>query len=259
MDNELLITNIKNLCKTNGTPISQLEKDLGFGAGLISRWAKSDPSLSKIMDIANYFHVSLDELTGYEKTYEENRCIKFINSVFEKTESKQILWLTINEENNNAEIYDFSKENEQYIGWTNELYYCKFEEGYFILNVHYLMTNYEITDTDLKFYIQPDVNSSPVLYCEGEALLGELWNYLRTQFYGTLDEIKANQLMNMFIDTIEIKNDPETEIKMLNEFYKQIFDLKTTTKKNQEYMNNILQKINKRLMTYEKLSNKNGE
>ena len=39
---------------------------------LISRWNKSDPSLSKIIDIANYFNISLDELTGYKNTIDSS-------------------------------------------------------------------------------------------------------------------------------------------------------------------------------------------
>lgn len=254
MDNELLVANIKNLCKSNGTPISQLEKDLGFGAGLISRWAKADPSLSKIIDIANYFHVSLDELTGYEKTYEENQCIKFINSVYERTESKQLIWSTNDEGNKNAEAYDFSKENRRYVGWNSEYYYCKFEEGYFMLNVHYLLIKYEITDTDLKFYIQPDTNSDPVLYCEGENLLGELWNYLRTQFYGTLEETKANQLVTKFIEPNGIIYIKKNSDALLTEYYKQLLELKNSTKKSQEQMEKILYTIDRQI----KLSKRNN-
>ena len=64
MDNELLVKSIREICKSNNITPSQLEAELGFGAGLISRWTKSSPSLDKIVDIADYFNVPLDKVVG---------------------------------------------------------------------------------------------------------------------------------------------------------------------------------------------------
>ena len=88
MDNELLVSNIKNLCKTNDMPISQLEKELGFGAGLISRWTKADPSIGKIIDIADFFYVSLDSLAGRKLHKQES----FIPLLLRLTQDKEITW-----------------------------------------------------------------------------------------------------------------------------------------------------------------------
>ena len=65
MDNNQIVESIKAICKTRGITVTKLEETLGMSQGLISRWSKSDPSLSKIIDIANYFNLSLDEITGY--------------------------------------------------------------------------------------------------------------------------------------------------------------------------------------------------
>ena len=92
MDNELLVKSIRELCKKNNIAISQLEGDLKFGAGLISRWTKNSPSLDKIVDIADYFHVSLDEVVGYRRSFSENQTLKFINSVYEQTETNELVW-----------------------------------------------------------------------------------------------------------------------------------------------------------------------
>ena len=64
MDNELLVKSIREICKSNNITPSQLEAELGFGAGLISRWTKSSPSLDKIVDIADYFNVPLTSCCG---------------------------------------------------------------------------------------------------------------------------------------------------------------------------------------------------
>ena len=64
MNNETLVNSIRELCRIHNITVTKLEETLGMSQGLISRWAKSDPSLSKIIDIANYFRVSIDELLG---------------------------------------------------------------------------------------------------------------------------------------------------------------------------------------------------
>ncbi len=67
MDGSLLVENIRALCKKNKISITKLEADLFLSPGLISRWSRNVPALDKIMDIADYFNVSLDELVGHSK------------------------------------------------------------------------------------------------------------------------------------------------------------------------------------------------
>lgn len=58
---------IRELCKINGTSIPNLESELGFGSGTISKWDKSAPSVDKLQKIAKHFNVSIDYLaTGQE-------------------------------------------------------------------------------------------------------------------------------------------------------------------------------------------------
>lgn len=96
MNNEILVANIRNLCKINDIGVSQLEKKLGFGAGLISRWTKSDPSLGKVFDIANYFKVSIDLLC--KSIISEGNLLynTFVESLIKKTMSKTIQWQQLN-------------------------------------------------------------------------------------------------------------------------------------------------------------------
>lgn len=58
---------IQALCKNNGISMNQLEQNLGFGKGYISKLGKSIPNANKLQKIAQYFHVSVDYLmTGDE-------------------------------------------------------------------------------------------------------------------------------------------------------------------------------------------------
>lgn len=60
------IDNIKELCKKNNTDIKHLEISLGFSNSTISRWenAKKLPPYDKVKSVANYFNVSVSELSN---------------------------------------------------------------------------------------------------------------------------------------------------------------------------------------------------
>lgn len=53
---------IQMLCKKKSISMNQLEQDLGFGKGYISKLNKSTPNATKIQQIATYFNVSVDYL-----------------------------------------------------------------------------------------------------------------------------------------------------------------------------------------------------
>lgn len=55
---------IKSLCVENGLTIKTLEKELGFGNGVIRRWNESSPSINAVIRVADYFNVSVDWLCG---------------------------------------------------------------------------------------------------------------------------------------------------------------------------------------------------
>lgn len=63
---EQLVENIRRICRDKHVSIMQMESDLGFSAGLISRWSKTktSPSFDKIVDIMNYLDVTYDDLMG---------------------------------------------------------------------------------------------------------------------------------------------------------------------------------------------------
>lgn len=58
-----LFGRIISLCDKCGINQSDLEKELGFGKGTISKWkANPNPSAEKLLLVANYFNVSTDFL-----------------------------------------------------------------------------------------------------------------------------------------------------------------------------------------------------
>ena len=66
-----LLENIRTLCKKSPiASIPRLERELGFGNGAIYRWETNSPSLSNLQKVADYFNVSLDQIT-----YDENKSV----------------------------------------------------------------------------------------------------------------------------------------------------------------------------------------
>lgn len=60
--NEILLSNIKILAEQKDFTIAGLEKFMNFGLSSISKWNKSDPSLSKVCKVAEHLGVTIDTL-----------------------------------------------------------------------------------------------------------------------------------------------------------------------------------------------------
>lgn len=85
---------IKTLCSKQNLSLNQLEQDLGFGKGYISKLGKSTPNITKIQQIAKKLNVSVDYLmsgdseqkdSGDELTARDRRDIaKDLNRIMEE-------------------------------------------------------------------------------------------------------------------------------------------------------------------------------
>ncbi|MDE5909819.1 MAG: helix-turn-helix domain-containing protein [Lachnospiraceae bacterium] len=56
----MIYKKVKKLCKQKGVSIASVEKELGFSNGVISKWEKSEPIVSNLKKVADYFGVSID-------------------------------------------------------------------------------------------------------------------------------------------------------------------------------------------------------
>lgn len=59
-----LLMRIKSLCVTHGTSIPKVEKACNFGNRAIYKWGTISPSIDKVVAVADYFGISIDELMG---------------------------------------------------------------------------------------------------------------------------------------------------------------------------------------------------
>lgn len=60
----MLFEKIQQLCKSQKTNITQLERACGLANATIRRWETASPSVDNLMKVADYFEVSLDFLLG---------------------------------------------------------------------------------------------------------------------------------------------------------------------------------------------------
>lgn len=89
---------IKELCRERGKSMNQVEKELGFGVGYISKLDKSTPNVNKIQQLANYFNVSPNYLLTDQEEHEskilltpkdERDITKDVESIMSKLASKE--------------------------------------------------------------------------------------------------------------------------------------------------------------------------
>lgn len=59
-----IVEKIRMLCNEKVMTIAELERNLGLGAGTVSRWNVRVPGVDKVQKVANYFSVSTDYLLG---------------------------------------------------------------------------------------------------------------------------------------------------------------------------------------------------
>lgn len=65
-----LYSRVKELCKNHQLSIAELEAKLEFGNGSMRRWDKHQPSIDKLLKVADYFDVSTDYLLDHTRTSE---------------------------------------------------------------------------------------------------------------------------------------------------------------------------------------------
>lgn len=76
---------IKELCVRAGTSLPKLEEALGFGNGTIVKWDKSSPSLVKLVQVADYFGMTVSELLDESVDPATN---PLYNKIMERAEQK---------------------------------------------------------------------------------------------------------------------------------------------------------------------------
>lgn len=228
MDNELLVKSIREICKVNNITPSQLENELNFGAGLISRWTKSSPSLDKIVDIADYFHISIDKLIGRNYDADDS----FLKIVDRQTFKHILKWNILDDNINQniskpimyGEVTDTENKTHTYYNQSiyNEYFcYTSYNEGFIIIGA--VCAKHELNKPQyISLYIQPTEKSEAIRQDYIKEQLESLWiKVLRSLSDKTPSEIliedfKQQMLANEEVDILKhcqdfIKQTPDTK------------------------------------------------
>lgn len=217
MNNEILVANIRNLCKIKDMGVSQLEKRLGFGSGLISRWTKSDPSLSKVMDVANYFEVSIDLLCNTIISEGNLLYNLFVENLSNKTINRTIKWNILNkngkdyyaisnldEIESNRIVIEDEEGNKDYILDQDLFVYMIEEDNDIKIFFVYQMVSEDFTDNyayNCHEYMYVLIYTSyEYTFIEADkAIINELNNNIKTVFYKEPRNEEIKNIMENFI------------------------------------------------------------
>ena len=58
----MIYENILTLCQERNISVRTLERETGLGNGVIAGWQRGFPRVDKLLAVADYFGVTLDEL-----------------------------------------------------------------------------------------------------------------------------------------------------------------------------------------------------
>ncbi len=215
MDNEILVKTIKNTCKNFGITVAQLEKEMGYSPSLISRWTKTSPSIDKIVEIADYFNIPIDELIGRTLKHDNTSSEQFIDTLFSMTVNKSLEWSDATkfipkmEHDENFDLEDEGYDN-------REIFTTSYNNGYFWVYAQYSEEKGYISESYVEIYVQPNKNSKMVLQNVDADKAKNLWMYVHTLLFGSLDEIKAEEFKSTFMFNESFTNSDNIISQVLN-------------------------------------------
>ena len=210
MNNEAIVSSIKQLCKNNNITVTQLEKEVGMSQGLVSKWKDKVPSLDKIIDIADYFHVTLDEVVGRCSSQCED---DIVSNLIKMTANKEIQWKFI-EEYKSQNICDKTYYDLfcLWVGEEIEIFKCQYDNSFLFVVAQYDVDQGLFENLEIQLYIQPDKDSIPVVQENLEENIENLWIKIREPYKGIPDEWKASVIRKRITGQIVHEDTPKRYI-----------------------------------------------
>ncbi len=199
-----LVANIRYICKEKNISISQMEADLGFSPGLISRWnkTKTSPSFDKIVAIMNYLNVTFDELmSGIAQDEDVNNAsnyrknIEICEKLIKDSESGRIKWHELEED---GPVHITSEEI--FPDWFSYrfhvVYYADFVKGYFLLAVRY---HDKKLDLNLSLYKLSEDGWNPKQMNVRDSYIKKLLKYADHELFMDISQKKEEQLEDDYL------------------------------------------------------------
>lgn len=96
---------IEAVAKSKGLTFKSLERECGLGNGTIKRWERQSPRLDKLLKVAEYLHISLDDLVSANSRTE----IKCDGIPLTESETDLIAMVRLIDEADKQTIFELAK------------------------------------------------------------------------------------------------------------------------------------------------------
>lgn len=157
-----LVQNIKTLCQYKEISVARLEKMMNISVSSISKWENSNPSLTKVMDIANFFNVSIEFLCNSDISETQNTTELFMESLIQKTIHKNVKWIEIKNgdtdyaalQNDQHLLSDYNKDDENSTCLDNNIiiYSTSYNNGDIFFVLQEVSTDFEPGSFYKRYY-----------------------------------------------------------------------------------------------------------
>jgi len=207
MDNQIIVSNIKNICSKKNYSIMQLEEEINVSHGLISRWGKpnGNPPLEKIIEIARLLNVSIVDIIDEEQN--KGTCNKQDTCESKIIDENSLLIKKIYDmkwrvyDYNNMNIKQFDKAISEYYDDTGcisiEPYFLSIEHSYFLLLAGYMnfkpiLALFSLENTNIDIEKEEDISSDSLV---------DLWKHIRSSegVLAKISKIKNRDLKKRII------------------------------------------------------------
>lgn len=194
MDNQRFVRNIRNICREKGISISQVESDLGWSPGLISRWSKACPSFEKVAAIVDYLNITFESLLENDCAAQEQMPEEqLVEKLEELTIEGKIAWHPCKENERMRKLLDPLADKGCLI---DEAYYFGFQGGYFLL----VMAEDDQLPFTPRLYTAPDSKAVPILESEDSEALGAVLARVDSDLYSAWMQSRKNQFVKRFLE-----------------------------------------------------------
>ncbi len=194
MDNQRFVRNIRNICKEKGISISQVENDLGWSPGLISRWSKACPSFEKVAAIVAYLDITFESLLEKDPAPREQMSEELlVEKLTELTINEKIVWRPCRENEAMRKRLAPLADRDCLI---DVAYYFGFQGGYFLL----IMAESDLLPFAPRLYIAPDGNSAPILESDDSEALGPILACVDSELYSSWMLSRKDQFIKRFLE-----------------------------------------------------------
>lgn len=195
MDNQRFVYNIRAVCREKNISISQVEQDLGWSSGLISRWTKTCPSFEKVAALVTYLGIPYERLleNGTSPPVGEKKP-ELAKRLASYTKSGSAVWQPCSQDEELRQLISPLAEE----GCLVDTALCyRYNEGFF-----FIIMAEEGQIYSPRLFISSDIYTVPQREDADEKSLGTILMYADREQYNSWRNSKINRFRESFLKEI---------------------------------------------------------